>query len=82
MDNNLEFTVDKYGNSLNFLDMNIYKKGNYLKTDICYKDLDTKLYLNCTCSYDRYVKHNIPLNLARRIYTLVSEEHMKRQRLN
>ena len=81
IDDRLEFLCDKVGDSVNFLDLVIYKNGENVATDIYYKDTDTKQYLNYKSNHPRHVKNNIPFNLARRIRNIVSEDEIREKRL-
>ena len=50
--------------------------------DIFNKSTDTHQYLNFGSSHPRHVKRSIPYNLARRIFTVVSDEETRNQRLD
>ena len=81
VDNKLEFLCDKIGESVNFLDLVIYKTNDKIETDIYYKDTDTKQYLNYHSNHPRHIKNNIPFNLARRIRNIVSNEEVRKMRM-
>ena len=81
IDNKLEFLVDKVGETVNFLDLIIYKDNNKIETDIYYKETDTKQYLNYNSNHPRHIKNNIPFNLARRIRNIVSDDKIRKIRM-
>ena len=77
----INFTCDTFGDSVNFLDINVYKEKNCICTDIFYKKTDARQYLNYRSHHPRHIKNNIPFNLARRICTIVSDKDRKNIRL-
>jgi hypothetical protein len=82
LDPELEFICDQKGKEVTFLDIKIMKNNvNTVETDIFYKETDSKQYLNYNSNHPRYVKNNIPYNLARRICTIVSNPELKLKRL-
>ena len=82
LNKNLSFINDQKGDTVSFLDINIIKTiNNDIETDIHYKETDSKQYLDYKSNHPRYVKNNIPYNLARRICTIVSNNKVKIQRL-
>lgn len=81
LDPKINFTCDKIGDTVTFLDIKIMKQTNSVITDIHYKATDTKQYLEYNSNHPRHVKNNIPFNLARRICTIVSEPMLRDIRL-
>jgi hypothetical protein len=82
LDEKIYFTCDQTGDSVSFLDVRVSKTcNNRVITDVFYKETDTKQYLNYYSNHPRYIKNNIPYNLARRICTIVSEDDLRNQRL-
>ena len=56
-------------------------KEEQIETDIFHKETDSKQYLFFYSCYPRHTKFNIPYNLARRIKTMVSGEHVLKCRM-
>jgi hypothetical protein len=81
MDANLKFTMEHSKSSIPFLDVSVIKKEEKIITDVFYKRTDTHQYLHFSSSHPRHTKRAIPYNLARRIYTIVSEDLTREQRL-
>ena len=69
------------GNTINFLDINLTLKNNYIETDIYFKPCSSKYYLPFNSFHPRHTKRNIPYNLAKRITTIVSNNHTRTLRL-
>jgi len=57
------------------------KEGCTIITDIYFKETDAKNYLNFQSCHPKHTKRSIPYNLARRICTIVSNDEIKKQRL-
>ena len=81
LDPNLNFTCEQSDSGLSFLNLFIYKDGNFLKSDIFYKDTDSHDYLPFNSCHPRHIKTNIPGNLARMICTIVDDPVRKAYRL-
>lgn len=77
----IKFTLEFSPNEQPFLDVMIRIKQGKLETDIYYKETDSKQYLLFSSCHPRHTKLNIPYNLARRLRTIVSEEHILTKRM-
>ena len=71
----ISFTIQFSNVEQSFLDVLVQSKEERVETNICYKDTDSKQYLLFYSCHPRHTKFNVPYNLARRIRTIVSEEH-------
>ena len=78
----LNFKYETGGLQVNFLDLKIYIDNSVIKTDIYYKNTDTKQYLQFKSCHPRHTKNAVPYNLARRICTIVSDGPEKEKRLS
>ena len=78
----ITFKWEISANSINFLDITLIKEENILKTDVFYKVTDTHQYLHFKSCHPNQCKNNVPYNLARRICTIVSDEIVKKKRLD
>ena len=76
------FKLETSGLAVNFLDVKITSVNNNLKTDVFYKATDSKQYLNFHSHHPRHVKIALPYNLARRICAIVSDNELRKQRLD
>jgi hypothetical protein len=66
---------------LPFLDCMVMKNGNTIETDdIFYKPTDSKTYLLFTTCHPKYTKVSIPFSQARRLRTIISNDHTFQQR--
>ena len=72
----LHFTLEYSGAQQSFLDVLVKNQGGKIETDIFYKETDSKQYLLFNSCHPRYTKINIPYNIARRLRTIVSEDHV------
>ena len=81
LDPDIKFTMETSSTSIPFLDILVLKQGECINTDIYYKPTDTHQYLDFGSCHPRHIKRSIPYNLARRIYTIVSDECTREQRL-
>ena len=60
----------------------VRNKDGRLETDIYYKETDSKQYLLFHSCHPRHTKLNIPYNLACRLRTIISEQHILEIRMN
>ena len=81
MHTDLKFTLQYSGVQQPFLDVLVKNHGGKIETDIYYKETDSKQYLSFNSCHPRHTKVNIPYNLARRLRTIVSEEHVVQTRM-
>ena len=72
----LNFTLEYSGAQQSFLDVLVENQGGKIETDMFYKETDSKQYLLFNSCHPRHTKINIPYNLARRLRTIVSEDHV------
>ena len=70
----LKFTMEYSNERLPFLDVLLIKSNNRISTDIFFKETDSKQYLNFYSCHPKHTKTSIPYSLARRIYTVVSDQ--------
>ena len=82
LDNNIVFTVDQSSDNVSFLNLTVYKKDNFILTDIFYKDTDTHDYLPFNSCHPRHTTTNIPGSLARMICTIVDDPLVRDKRLD
>ena len=82
LNSDFRFTLESSGLTVNFLDVKIITENGYLKTDIFYKSTDSKQYLNFHSHHPRHIKIALPYNLSRRICTIVSDNDLRKTRLN
>ena len=67
---------------MDFLDAEILKgRDGRITTDIYHKPTDSFNYITFDSGHPRHTKVNIPLNMARRIRTIVSDEERSKQKL-
>ena len=69
----IKLTIEANPTRNTFLQILLLVKGNRITMDIFYKPTDTFQYLPFTSCHTVHTKKNIPLNLARRICTIVEE---------
>ena len=60
----------------------VQNKDVRLETDIYYTETDSKQYLLFTSCHSIHPKLSIPYNLARRLWTIISEQNTLEIRLN
>ena len=77
----LNFTLEYSGEQQSFLGVLVKNQGGKIETDIFYKEMDSKQYLLFNSCHPRHTNINIPYNLARRLRTIVSEEHVIQTRM-
>ena len=77
----LNFTLEYSGAQQSFLDVLVKNQGGKIETDIFYKETDSKQYILFNSCHPRHTKINIPYNLARRLRTIVSEDHVIQSRM-
>ena len=70
------FTLQYSGVQQSFLDVLVKNQDVKIETDIFYKETNSKQYILFNSCYPKLTKINIPYNLARRLRTIVSEEHV------
>lgn len=78
----IKFTNDCSGNKINFLDVELEIKQNYIITDVYYKKTDSWQYLDFKSNHPRHIKTNIPYNLARRLCMIINNTEILNKRLN
>ena len=78
----IQFTMETSDNRLNFLDVNIYKDGDKLETDIYHKASDSRSYVPFTSAHPKHILNNIPYTLAKRIHLIVSNPDRRDIQLN
>ena len=76
------FTHEVSDSNLHFLDISLSRQNNHIHTDIYHKPTDSRQYLHFHSNHPRHVKRNIPYTLASRIHRIVSDEGMRKCRLN
>ena len=81
MNNHIKFTMDNDPHKITFLDVLVIKNGTQIETDINYKETETFNYYPFNSSGPRHIARNIPLNLAKRICTIVSTVEKRNIRL-
>jgi hypothetical protein len=77
-----QFTTDASNSSAIFLDVFIYRQGQWLETDIHHKSTDAFKYLHFQSKHPRHIKRNIPYCLAHRVHKIVSDPDRKNFRFN
>lgn len=83
LDHDIQFEYSVAKESINFLDVTIYKGyNNKIETDIFSKPTDTKQYLPFDSFHPSHTKRNIPYTLATRIKRLVSDPRRCQIRLD
>ena len=80
-DQNLQFTMDIGGKSLNFLDSSITIKGNSLITSVHSKPTDAHLYLDAKSCHPRSQILGIAKAVALRIWRICSDEDDFRKKI-
>ncbi len=64
-----------------FLDVMVIKQGSSLITDVYSKPTDTKNYLLFKSCHPRHVKTGVPITLATRLITIISDKDILEKRL-
>ena len=68
--------------TLNFLDVTLYKENNKIERDIYHKNTDSFSYVPFSSCHPRHVTRNIPYVLAKRIRRIISNENLIKTRLS
>jgi hypothetical protein len=71
--------MDVNEKQLPFLDCMVIKNGNTIETDIFYKPTYSKTYLLFTSCHPKHTIVSIPFSLARRLRTIISNDHIFQQ---
>ena len=75
LDDNITFTVKKHTDKLPFLDIMVMKnEDGTISTDIFYKTTNTHCHLYFRSCQKHHVKINVPFNLSRKLYLVVSDK--------
>ena len=69
----IKFTAEFSRDTVNFLDVNVIRKGNQLVTDLYVKPTDTHQYLHATSCHVYHSKKSIPYSQALRLNRICSE---------
>lgn len=77
----IKFTMEQSKTELPFLDILVKIKNNNIITDIYHKPTDTQQYLHFKSHHPKSCLKSIPYSLARRICTIVTDEHLQTTRL-
>ena len=78
----IQFTMEYDNKKLSFLDILLHKNAERLESDIHYKQTDTHRYLDYHSCHPGHTKSNIPYTLARRICAIVTNQDLKKKRLD
>lgn len=70
LNSNINFVIHADTSAIPFLDVQVYKENDRLKTDLYQKPTDTSNYVPYDSCHPRSTKANIPKTLARRIMML------------
>ena len=81
INSHIKFTMDKDPCQIAFLDVLVIKHETQIETDIHFKETETFNYYPFNSSGPRHISRNIPMNLAKRICTIVSTEKQRNFRL-
>ena len=76
----IKFTSEHSKQKINFLDVQVIKKGNKLITDLFVKPTDTHQYLHATSCHPSHCKTSIPYSQALRFNRICSESDFFDQR--
>jgi len=80
LNSDIIYTFEYSECSLPFLDMLVKLKDKEISTDIFFKSTDSHNYLDFYSSHAKHTKIIIPFNLASRLVTIVSDEHILEKR--
>ena len=70
-------SLPEYSNTnVNFLDVQVFLEGNYIKTDLYIKPTDTHQYLEASSCHPYHAKSSIPYSQALRLNRICSEGKM------
>ena len=78
----IKFTAEYSREKINFLDVNVIRKGNQLVTDLYIKPTDTHQYLHATSCHVYHSKKSIPYSQALRLNRICSETAFFDKRCN
>ena len=78
----IKFTADYSKEKVNFLDVEVIKKGNQLVTDLYIKPTDTHQYLHASSCHVYHSKRSIPYSQALRLNRICSENASFDKRCN
>ena len=78
----LKFIIEHNDERLPFLEVLLIKSNNHISTYIFFKETDSKQYLNFQLCHPKHTKTRIHYSLARRIYTIVSDQSQREKRLS
>ena len=71
----IKFEKEESKTEANYLDIKILVKDNKIIIDLFQKPTDSQHYVPFISSHPSHTKRNIPLNLARRICTIMEKEY-------
>lgn len=74
---NIQYVMEYNSNQLLFLDILILKNGTNKETDIFYKPTDSIQYKLFTSCHPKHIGVNLPYNLAKRKYTIISNLELR-----
>ena len=78
----IKFTADYSYETVNFLDVNVSRHGEGLRTDLFVKPTDTHQYLEASSCHPAHCKSSIPYSQALRLNRICSEPAFFDQRCN
>ena len=78
----IKFTADYSSNKINFLDVQIIRRGNHLVTDLFVKPTDTHQYLHASSCHVYHSKRAIPYSQALRLNRICSDGDFFDKRCN
>jgi len=81
LNENIVFQMNCDTKSLPFLDILVYRDGDCLHTDIYKKPTDSNIILSFRSHHPRHTLRNIPYCLAKRICTIVTNNSVRKHRL-
>ena len=77
----IDFTMEKSKDSLQYLDIIIYKTPTSIKTKAFSKETDSVTFLPFDSCHPHHCKINIPFNMARRIKALTDDPYIAEEKL-
>ena len=78
----IKFTADYSTDKINFLDVEVIRRGDTLLTDLYVKQTDTHQYLDASSCHPNHCKNSIPFSQALRLNRICSEQKFYDQRCN
>ena len=78
----IKFTAEYSNTKVNFLDVQVFLEGNYIKTDLYVKPTDTHQYLEASSCHPYHAKSSIPYSQTLRLNRICSERKMFDKRCN